>query len=182
MAGALGLVPTAPGVLVDIAICRRILGSICGLCSGRIIAVRARRGNTFATRRSLGRSHRPLRGGLMLGVGGVAVLGDDRTSVAPIGIGGLMRCSIGSRIWVVRLTNFLGAVSSRGRCAAGICTSGRIIGSPSPRDPIRAIGGRAGTIVAAVPCTVSVVDVASVYDRAAVPIAVPIAVTPSATT
>src|SRR5271166_5600712 len=88
---------------------------------------------------------------------------------------------IGSSVWVVGLTNFLSAVSSRGRCAAGIRTSGRIIGSPSPRHPIWAIGGRAGTIDAAVPRTVSVVNVVFVYDCATVPIAVPVAVAPSAT-
>src|SRR5580692_6385457 len=182
MASALSLIPAAPRVFVDIAVCRRILGSVCGLSRGSIIAVRARRGDPFATRRSLYRAHRPLGGGLVLGIGGVAVLGDDRTSVAPIGIGGLMRRSIGPGVWVVSLANFLGAVSSRGRCAASICSSGRIVGSPSPCDSIRAVGGGARTVVAAVPCTVPVVGVASVYDRAAVPIAVPVAVTPPATT
>src|SRR5271166_6791190 len=102
----------------------------------------------------------------MLGVCGVAVLGDDRASVAPIGVGRLMRRRVGSGVWVVRLTNFLGAVSSRCRCATGIRASGRIIGSPSPCGPVRAIGGRAGTVDAAVPCTVAVVDVVFVYDRA----------------
>src|SRR5271166_5330035 len=117
----------------------------------------------------------------MLGVCGVAVLGDDRASVAPIGVGRLMRRRVGSGVWVVRLTNFLGAVSSRCRCAAGIGSSGWIIGTASPCGPVRAISGRAGTIDAAVPCAVSVVDVVVVHNRAAVPIAVPVAVTPAAT-
>src|SRR5271165_2331944 len=89
--------------------------------------------------------------------------------------------SIRSGVWVVRLTGFLGAVRSHGRCAAGIRSSRRIIGSPNPCGPVRAIGGRAGTIDAAMPRTVSVVHVVLVYDRATVPIAVPVAVAPSAT-
>src|SRR5271157_3922230 len=92
-----------------------------------------------------------------------------------------MRRSIRPGVWVVRLTDFLGAIRRHGRCAAGIGSSGRIIGTASPCGPVRAISGRAGTIDAAVPRTVSVVDVAFVYDRATVPIAVPVAVAPSAT-
>src|SRR5208337_1501864 len=110
-----------------------------------------------------------------------AVNGTEVVYIEALAKSGLMRRRVGSGVWVVRLTNFLGAVSSRCRCATGIRASGRIIGSPSPCGPVRAIGGRAGTVDAAVPCTVAVVDVVFVYDRATVPIAVPVAVTPSAT-
>src|SRR5664279_1911476 len=93
-----------------------------------------------------------------------------------------MRRRIGTRVRVVRLTYFLGTVGSRRRGATGISPSRRIVCSPSPRGPVRAVGGRAGPIVAAVPCAISVVNVAPVNNRAAMPIAVPVAITPSATT
>ena len=76
MGCALGLIPAASRVLVDIPVCRCILVAIRGLSRGTTVAILTRRGDTFAARRSLYRSHRPIRGGLMLRVRGVAVLGE----------------------------------------------------------------------------------------------------------
>src|SRR5580698_1699930 len=86
---------------------------------------------------------------------------------------------IGSRVWVVRLSDRLVAVGSCGRCATCIRTGGWIIGIPSPRDPIWTVGGRTGAIVSTVPCAVSVVAGAVVDHGSAVPVAVPIAVAPA---
>src|SRR5271156_3711058 len=110
MGRALGLIPTASRVLVDISVCRRVLVAICSLSDGTAIAVRARCGSTLATIRSLYGSCRSVCGGLMLGVRGVAVLGDDRASVAPVSVGGLMCGGIRSRVWVVRLADGLVAI------------------------------------------------------------------------
>src|ERR1039457_4300179 len=101
MTSALGLIPTASGVLVDIPVCRRILVAIGCLARSRTIAVLARRSGTFTARRSLYYSHSPLRGGLMRGESSIAVLWDDRAAVAAVGVGGLMRRSIGTRVRVV---------------------------------------------------------------------------------
>src|SRR5271154_4069497 len=89
-----------------------------------------------------------------------------------------MRGAVGSGVWVIRLTNFLRAIGSDGRCATGIRPCGRVISSPNPCGSIRSIGGRTGAIVAAVPRVVSVVAGAPVHHSAAVPVAVPVAVTP----
>jgi hypothetical protein len=70
---ALGLIPAAPGILIYIAVCRRVLVAICGLACGSV-AVHTRARNSLAPRRCLNTSHRPLRGRLMLGVGCLAVL------------------------------------------------------------------------------------------------------------
>src|SRR6266702_1897144 len=114
MRSALGLIPTAPSVLVDIAVGRRILVPICGLSRGSVIAVRARCGDTLAALRSLYRSYRSLRGGLMLRVRRVAVLGDDGASVVAISVGRLVRSGVGPGIWVVGLTDLLAAIRRHG--------------------------------------------------------------------
>jgi len=92
-----------------------------------------------------------------------------------------MRGCVCSGIWVVRLTNLLRAVGSYGRCATGIGPGGRIVGTANPRGPVRSISSGTGAVIAAAPGSISIVGVASVYDRAAVPVAVPVAVAPSAT-
>src|SRR5260370_12152468 len=92
-----------------------------------------------------------------------------------------MRGCVCSGIWVVRLTNLLRAVGSYGRCATGIGPGGRIVGTANRRAPVRSISSGTGAVVAAAPGSISIVGVASVYDRAAVPVAVPVAVAPSAT-
>src|ERR1700723_1406710 len=118
----------------------------------------------------------------MLGVRGVAVFGDDRASIVAIGVGGLMCRGISSRVRVIRLPCSLRAVRGRDSRAARIRSSIWIVSSPNSRSPIRTVRGRGGTIESAMPCAVSIVNVASVYDGAAVPIAVPVAVTPTTTT
>ena len=77
MASALGLIPAASCVLVDVAIRGRILIAIRGLARSRVVTVGARCGNTFATGRCLHGPHRAGRCGLMLRVCGIAILGDN---------------------------------------------------------------------------------------------------------
>src|SRR6516164_6488090 len=112
---------------------------------------------------------------------GLAVLGVRRSSVTSIGVGSLMGLGIGSGIWVVGLTCLLRAVGSHGFRAARIGSGGRIIGIPNLRGPVRANCGRAGAIVTAMPCVVPVVSRMPIYNRAAMPIAVPRSVAPTAT-
>src|SRR3974377_736522 len=113
---------------------------------------------------------------------GLAVLGVRRSSVTSIGVGSLMGLGIGSGIGVVGLTCLLRAVRSHGFGATRIGSGGRIIGIPSLRGPVRANCGRAGAIVAAMPCVVPVVGSMPIHDSAAMPVAVPRSVAPTATT
>src|SRR5262249_9042742 len=101
----LSLLPAAPGVLVDVAVFRCVLGAACGL-PPRVMAVRVGAGSGLRAVRTLHRCLGTLRGSLMLSVGGLAVLGDLGTSIASIGVRGLMGLAICPRIGVVCLTRF----------------------------------------------------------------------------
>src|SRR5215469_7992759 len=118
----------------------------------------------------------------MLRGGGLAVLGILRVPVAPICVGCLMGLGIGSRIWVVGLTCFLRAVRGDGLGAPCVGSGRRVICISNLCGPVRAVGGRAGAIVASVPCVVPVVGGMPIYDSAAMPVAVPRSVAPPATT
>ena len=90
--------------------------------------------------------------------------------------------AVGSGVWVVRLSNFLSAESRRGRRAARIGAGGGIVTGTVVCAAVRAIGGSAVAIVAAMPSGVSVVGSPVVHRGAAVPIAIPTAVSPAAAT
>src|ERR1035438_1009873 len=89
-----------------------------------------------------------------------------------------MRGGIGSGVRVIRLADRCFAVAVRDGCSTGNRSRRRIIGSAGLRHPVRAVGGPAGTIYAPVPCVVAVVDIAPVHHGAAVPVAIPVAITP----
>jgi hypothetical protein len=90
------------------------------------------------------------------------------------------RC-VGAGVRVVGLPCPLSAVGSRDSSASGVGSSVWIVGIAYSGGPVWTVCGCAGAIGTTVPCAISVVNIASIYDRAAVPIAIPAAVTPSAT-
>src|SRR5215472_4396116 len=93
-----------------------------------------------------------------------------------------MGLGVGSRIWVVGLTCFLRAVRRYGLGAPCVGSGRWVISISNLCSPVRAVGGRAGAIVAPMPCVVSVVSGMPINDSAAMPVAVPRSVAPPATT
>src|ERR1035438_10291215 len=116
----------------------------------------------------------------MLRVNGLAVLRGRRASPVRIGVGTLMGCAIGPRLWVVGLPYLLGAIRRRGRRAARVSTCGGVVAIGGVRAAVGSIGGSAVAVVAAVPGSVPIIRSAMVVGPATVPVAVPTAVAPAA--
>src|SRR4029077_19264537 len=96
-------------------------------------------GHRLPTVRSLHRPHGALRTRLMLGVRSLAVLGEHRISIAPIGVGTLMCGAIGACGWVISLTDFLVAVGGRGGCPARISPGGWVIPGAIVRGAVSSV-------------------------------------------
>jgi hypothetical protein len=112
----------------------------------------------------------------------LAVLGVNGTSIAAVGVRGLVSSAVCSSIWVVCLTDFLCAIGSRGLGTTRIRSGRWIISVANAGGAVGSVGGSARTIITAVPGGVSVVVRGAVDDSAAMPVTVPGSVAPATTT
>src|SRR5271163_4534681 len=90
--------------------------------------------------------------------------------------------AVGARVGVVRLPYLLRAVGSRSRRAACISPRGGVIARAIVRATVGSISAPTGAIVTAMPSGVPVVGPAMINRGAAVPIAIPTAISPAAAT
>src|ERR1700720_1921253 len=103
---AAGLLPAAAGVLVNIPVCARIHIAIRGFSCAGAVSVCTTRPYCLPARRSLNRSCRSLRRGVVLRVGVFAVLGNGGTSPRAIPVRALL-CGGGRPcVWVIRCASF----------------------------------------------------------------------------
>src|SRR5208283_5257054 len=164
--------PSAPGVLVGVAVRGRILVAARGLTNRGAVAVLARRAIRGAPICGVHLTCRSLRGRLMLAVRSVAVFRNRRGPIAAIGIGTLHGRGRSPGSWVVCLTGTYTAVAVRDCAATRISPGGWVIATAGMRAAVWSIGARTGAIVATVPGAVSVVCPAVIHHRSgAVPAA-----------
>src|SRR5271165_5356565 len=108
----------------------------------------------------------------MLRVHGVAVFRSRRASPVRIGVGTLMGCTIGPRVWVVGLPYLLAAICRRRRRAARISACGGVIAIGGVRAAVGSIGGSTVAVVPAMPGAVPIIRSTMVVGPATVPVAV----------
>src|SRR5580704_5238902 len=116
----------------------------------------------------------------MLRVHGLSVLRGRRATPVRVGVGTLMRCTVGPGVWVVGLPYLLGAIRRRGGRPARVGACGGVIAIGGMRAAVGSIGGSTVAVVPAVPGSVPIIRSAMVVRAAAVPVAVPTAIAPAA--
>src|SRR5580692_5929137 len=121
------LVPTAAGVAVGFAVCRRIFVAIRGLAHGGAVAVLARRAIGRGAARAVHLPRCSVSVRLMLAVYGGSIFRSGRGPIAAIRIGPLHCRGRGPGPWVVRLTGTYAAVTVRSRAATRVSPGGRVV-------------------------------------------------------